>query len=175
MFAVANSALLNVMMASRLLYGMSKQAILPPFLSKVLPGRRTPWASIAFVAAVAICLVSYLSLNPGATLALLLGGTTSLLLLAVFAVVNAAVLVLRGQPADHEHSHFRTPTFLPVVGVVACLYLVLPWTSGRPTAQYAIAGGLLAVGVVLWGITWLHRRRSGYHLAAPAGVPDPAA
>jgi amino acid transporter len=175
MFAVANSALLNVMMASRLLYGMSKKAVLPPFLSRVLPRRRTPWASIAFVAAIALCLVTYISLNPETTIALLLGGTTSLLLLAVFAVVNTAVLVLRSQPADHDHGHFRTPTFLPVVGVVACLYLVLPWTSGRPSAQYGIAGVLLVVGVVLWGVTWLHRRRSGYHIGVPVDAPDPTA
>jgi amino acid transporter len=89
----------------------------------------------------------------------------------VFAVVNAAVLVLRRRPADHEHAHFRTPTFLPFVGVVACLYLVLPWTSGRPGAQYEIAGALLVIGVVLWGITWVHRRRTGYHLSAPVDVP----
>jgi basic amino acid/polyamine antiporter, APA family len=173
MFAVANSALLNLMMASRLLYGMSKKAVLPPFLSRVLPGRRTPWASIAFVAVIALCLVSYISLNPETTIALLLGGTTSLLLLAVFAVVNAAVLVLRKQPADHDHGHFRTPTFLPVIGVIACIYLVLPWTSGRPSAQYGIAGVLLVVGVVLWAVTWLHRRRSGYHMNAPVDVPQP--
>src|SRR5690606_5706997 len=46
MFAVANSALINMLMASRLLYGMSKQGVLPPFLSKVHPTRRTPYTSI---------------------------------------------------------------------------------------------------------------------------------
>nr|WP_307807492.1 APC family permease [Naasia sp. SYSU D00948] len=170
MFAVANTALLNVMMASRLIYGMSRQAVLPPFLSKVLPGRRTPWASIVFVAAIALCLISYISLDPQGPIALLLGGTTSLLLLTVFAVVNAAVLVLRKQPVDHKH--FKTPTFLPVIGVIACLYLVLPGTSGRPIEQYMIALVLLALGIVLWGITFLHRRRSGYHMNAPIEVPE---
>ncbi len=161
MFAVANTALLNMLMASRLIYGMSRQAVLPPFLSKVLPGRRTPWAAIIFVAAIAVCLISYISLDPQGPIALLLGGTTSLLLLTVFAVVNAAVLVLRKQPVDHRH--FTTPTFLPVIGVIACVYLVLPWTSGRPIEQYMIAGALLLIGIVLWAITFVHRRRTGYH------------
>ena len=40
-----------------------------------------------------------------------LGSTTALLLLAVFTVVNIAVLVLRRDPVDHEH--FRAPTALP--------------------------------------------------------------
>ena len=37
MFAVANSALINMMMASRLLYGMGKQGVIPRSLSKGAP------------------------------------------------------------------------------------------------------------------------------------------
>jgi amino acid transporter len=170
LFAVANSALINMMMASRLIYGMSKQNVLPPVFARVLPGRRTPWTAIILTTAIALGLASFVSLDPKNPLALLLGGTTSLLLLAVFAVVNVAVLVLRKQPVDHKH--FRTPTFLPVIGAIACVYLVLPWTSGRPIAQYQIAGALLAIGVVLWAITYVHRRRSGYDTAPPLEQPE---
>jgi amino acid transporter len=88
------------------------------------------------------------SLDPKGSIVALLGGTTSLLLLAVFAVVNVAVLVLRKQPVDHKH--FRTPTVLPIIGAITCLYLVFPWTSGRPAGQYTIALGLLALGILLW-------------------------
>src|SRR5699024_8476980 len=47
-FAVANTVLINMMMASRLLYGMAKQGVLPGFLKGVLRGRRTPWSGIIF-------------------------------------------------------------------------------------------------------------------------------
>jgi APA family basic amino acid/polyamine antiporter len=170
LFAVANTALLNMMMASRLLYGMSRQVVLPPFLSKVLPGRRTPWAAIVFTTVIALALITYLGLDPQGPVALLLGGTTSLLLLAVFGVVNASVLVLRRQPVGHDH--FTTPTFLPVVGVLVCLYLVLPWTSGRPIEQYGIAGALLALGIILWALTFFHRRNTGYHMTGPIPTID---
>src|SRR5690606_31031978 len=79
-----------------------------------------------------------------------LGGTTALLLLCVFTVVNIAVLVLRKDKVEHEH--FRAPTWVPVVGAITCALLVGPWT-GRDPIQYAIAGVLLALGVVLWFIT----------------------
>ena len=170
LFAVANTALLNMMMASRLLYGMSRQVVLPPFLSKVLPGRRTPWAAIVFTTVIALALITYLGLDPQGPVALLLGGTTSLLLLAVFGVVNASVLVLRRQPVGHDH--FTTPTFLPVIGVLVRLYLVLPWTSGRPIEQYGIAGALLALGIILWALTYFHRRNSGYHMTGPIPTID---
>ncbi|WP_085368161.1 APC family permease [Leifsonia sp. NCR5] len=150
MFAVANTALINMMMASRLLYGMSKQKVLPGFLSKVQKKRRTPWAAILFTSALALGLIVYVSLDPKGSIVALLGGTTSLLLLAVFAVVNIAVLVLRRQPVDHKH--FRTARVLPTIGAITCLYLVFPWTSGRPVGQYGIALALLAIGVILWAI-----------------------
>ena len=154
MFAVANTALINMMMASRLLYGMSKQKVLPPFLAKVAPKRRTPWAAILFTSVLAIGLIVYVSMDPQGSIVALLGGTTSLLLLAVFAVVNITVLVLRRQPVDHKH--FRTPSALPIIGSITCLYLVFPWTSGRPGGQYGIALVLLGIGVVLWAVARIY-------------------
>jgi amino acid transporter len=166
MFAVANTALINMMMASRLLYGMSKKAVLPAFLCRVHEERRTPWAAILFTTAIALGLIGYVSLDQEGSVVALLGGTTSLLLLAVFAVVNATVLKLRRDRVPQKH--FNAGRVLPIVGVVTCVYLVLPWTSGRPVEQYFIAGLLLAVGVVLWGITRLTHGRRVAH-----GVPVP--
>lgn len=156
MVAVANGALLNMLMASRLLYGMSKQQVLPGFLKKVHPVRRTPWAGILFTTALAYCLITYVSLDPESEVVALLGGTTSLLLLCVFATVNLSVLVLRKDKVDH--THFRAGNILPTVGFLASVYLVLPWSSGRPDEQYEIGGVLLAIGIVLWAITWFSNR-----------------
>ncbi|GAA4967145.1 APC family permease [Kineococcus glutinatus] len=151
MFAVANTALINMMMASRLLYGMSRQGVLPSFLSAVHPFRRTPWIAIVFTTAISLALIAYVSLAPDSSVVAVLGGTTSLLLLSVFAVVNVTVLVLRRDPVAHQH--FHAGPVLPVVGAVACAYLVLPWTSGRAGQQYEIAGILLVLGVALWALT----------------------
>ena len=149
MFAVANSALINMLMASRLLYGMAKQRVLPPVLGRVLEGRRTPWVAILFTTAIAVGLLAFVD-----QLAVL-GGTTALLLLAVFTVVNICCLVLRKDPQPHKH--FRAPTALPVIGALACAYLVGPWT-GRATEQYKVAGILIAIGIVLWVLTWFINR-----------------
>src|SRR5690606_24964916 len=97
MFAVANSALINMMMASRLLYGMSRQGVLPSVLGRVHQGRRTPWTSIIFTTLLAGGLIVLVQSVAN------LGDVTALLLLAVFAVVNVACLVLRRDAVGHEH------------------------------------------------------------------------
>lgn len=159
MFAVANTALINMLMASRLIYGMAKQHVLPPVLGTVHPSRRTPWVAIVFTTAIAFGLIFYVTAFANEKAISVLGGTTSLLLLAVFAVVNVAVLVLR-RDVQADGAHFKTPTWLPVVGFVASLYLVLP-LSGRPLQQYILAGVLVILGVVLFGITLAINRALG--------------
>ncbi len=150
MFAVANSALINMLMASRLLYGMARQDVLPPVLGWVHKGRRTPWVAIVFTTGIALGLITLVTKNSGSAVAAL-GGTTALLLLVVFTIVNIAVLMLRRDPIDR--AHFVTPTVLPVIGAVVCFFFTLPIT-GREPIQYVIAGWLLVIGVVLWVLTW---------------------
>jgi amino acid transporter len=158
MFAVANSALINMLMASRLVYGMSREHVLPPVLGKVHAGRRTPYIAIGFTTLLAFALITFVGEVPA------LGGTTALLLLCVFTVVNIAVLVLRKDTVSHQH--FRTPTVLPVLGAVTCAFLAGPWT-GRAMVQYNVAGVLIAIGVVLWVITMLVNRAQGVRPAEP--------
>lgn len=172
--AVSNTALINMLMASRLIYGMARQHVLPPVLGSVHKSRHTPWVAILFTTAIAFGLIFYVSAFASDDAIAVLGGTTSLLLLAVFAVVNVAVLVLR-RDVQQAGGHFKTPTFLPVVGFVASLYLVTP-LSGRPAQEYLVAGGLMVVGVLLWALTILINRQLGIrdgmitdpvHLAKP--------
>ena len=159
MFAVANSALINMLMASRLLYGMANQDVLPRSMGKVHPVRRTPWVAIIFTTLLSFGLIIYVvrasASESGATDIALLGGTTALLLLCVFTVVNVAVLVLRKRPVDHEH--FHAPTVLPVLGAVSCAFLAGPWARADQE-QYKIAGLMMAVGLALWVVTWLINR-----------------
>lgn len=161
LFAVVNSALINMLMASRLVYGMSNERVLPAAFGIVHARRRTPWVAIALTSGIAVALV----LTAGKDGVAQLGGTTALLLLGVFTVVNVAVLVLRREKVAHRH--FVAPTWAPVLGVAACGYLAIPILSGRPASDYVIAAVLIGVGLVLWLINkrYLGTRRE------PVGAP----
>ena len=135
--AVANGALLTMIMTSRLAYGMSDQRLLPGALSRVLPQRRTPWLAILATTAVAIILTLIGDLA-------LLAETVVLLLLVVFISTNVSVLVLRRERVQHEH--FRVWTFVPVLGVLSCILLM---TQQAPRV-WLMAGILLAIGALLY-------------------------
>jgi amino acid transporter len=156
-----------MLMASRLLYGMSREHVLPAWLGKVHRTRRTPYVAIAFTTLLAFGLISFVGEVPA------LGGTTALLLLCVFTIVNVAVLVLRRDPVAHQH--FRTPTVLPVIAAICCAFLAGPWT-GRDAVQYKIAGILIGVGIVLWVVTVFVNRATRTQPAegtATSGVGGP--
>ncbi|WP_445443222.1 APC family permease [Clavibacter sp. km1a] len=138
--AVANGALLTMIMASRVTFGMAEQGLLPGILGRVLPNRRTPWVAIVATTIVAVALTSVGDVGT-------LAETVVLLLLFVFISTNAAVLVLRKDRV--EHAHFRVWTIVPVLGVLSCI-LLLTQQSGQVWLFGAI---LLAVGVVLYLIS----------------------
>jgi amino acid transporter len=153
-FAVANTALINMLMASRLLYGLARQRVLPRALGKV-SARQVPWAGIVFTTGLALALTWYVAAQPDSNVVAQLSGTTSLLTLAVFAVVNVACLRLR---RGREATSFRAPAVTPGIAAILCAFLVGPW-AGRPVEQYALAVALLLLGVLLWGAT----RLAGHH------------
>ncbi|MEI7058018.1 APC family permease [Nocardioides sp. CCNWLW239] len=153
-FAVANTALINMLMASRLVYGMAKQRVLPKQLGAVLPGRRTPYIAIVFTTILALLLIWYVSSDPDSNIVSNLGSTTALLLLCVFAIVNIAAVVLRNRRGDTDKAFFTAPRWVAPAAAILCIYLAGPWVD-RDGIVYEIAGGLMVIGVILWAITWL--------------------
>ena len=157
--AVANGALLTMIMSSRLAYGMSRQGLLPHALSKVLPERRTPWVAIVATTVVAIILTLTGSL---ATLA----ETVVLLLLFVFISTNLAVLILR---RDHvEADHFRVPTWVPVLAIVSCLILL----TQQSAETWLRAGVLILVGVALYYLARVDGTRPAFNTQLAEGEAE---
>lgn len=140
LIAVANGALLTMIMASRLAYGMACQGLLPQPLAKVLPKRRTPWVAIIVTTLVSIALTLTGTL---ATLA----ETVVLLLLFVFLSTNLAVLVLRRDTGAGEH--FRVPSWVPVLAIASCLVLL----SQQSLETWLRGAALVFVGVLLYFCT----------------------
>jgi amino acid transporter len=117
MIAVVNGALIQMIMASRVLYGMAGRGWLPRVLARIHPRTRTPLFATALVG--------------GMVLVLALTGTTenlakatSFALLLVFALANLALWRLKGQ-ASPATLRFAVPRWVPALGCLASLSVVL--------------------------------------------------
>ncbi len=144
-FAVANTALINYLMASRMLYGMSNQGLMPKAFGRVHARRQTPHVAIAalFLVVAALALVGDIKE---------LASATVLLLLCVFVVVNMALVVLkrrRGEP----RGRFEVPLAVPLLGALVCLSLIVVRVSEGDILAPAIATGLLVLIGVLYVVT----------------------
>jgi basic amino acid/polyamine antiporter, APA family len=147
LLALANGALINLIMASRLLYGMSVEGVVPRPFDALLASRRTPWFSILFTTLLACGLIVTGNLEK-------LVDTTVALLVVVFGIVNATVLVLRRDPVDRDH--FTVPTPVPLIGIAVSLALL---TQIEPEV-WARAGLLLAIGAAIWAVNVAILRRT---------------
>lgn len=150
-FAIGNTALLNYIMGSRLLYGMSRQGLLPAVLGRVHPKRHTPHVAVF----VLFGIVSVLILSGGVKQ---MAESTVLLLLAVFTVVNIALVVLKRRPGEPKGG-FEPPMFVPVLGALTCASLIFTRIHSAVTSPDAsmhiaplIAGGIIVISVVLYAV-----------------------
>lgn len=169
LFAAANSVLINYIMGSRMLYGMSRQGLLPTALGRVHRKRRTPHVAILTLLAVVVVLALV-----GEVAAL--ASATSLLLLMVFCIVNAALIVLKYRPGE-ARGHFEVPAVVPLLGVLCCGGLIaarLGRTITDPQENWqapVIAGGLvLLIGTMYFLFVFL-RGGSGERIASADDVP----
>ncbi len=116
LFAVANTALMNFIMGSRLMYGMAKQGLLPSALGTVHRSRRTPYVAILVLALMVSGLAFAGDIKD-------LASATSLLLLLVFALMNASLIVLKLRKGE-EPGKFEIPLFIPILGCIVCFVLI---------------------------------------------------
>jgi basic amino acid/polyamine antiporter, APA family len=138
LLALANGALINMIMASRLLYGMAEENVLPTTFGR-LSRWQTPAVAIVFTTLISAALILTGDLGD-------LADTTVLLLLGVFIAVNASVLILRRDPVSQDH--FQAPTALPVLGIVACVVVM----TQVDAVTFLRAGALLGLGLLLWAL-----------------------
>lgn len=141
-FAVANTALINFVMGSRLIFGMSRQGLLPRVLARIHPTRHTP-----HIAALAIFVVaSFLLLLGNVTQ---LASATVILLLGVFILMNLAQLVLAGR-ASEPPAAVKLPMIVPLLGGAICVVLLAVRALTGENVAPLIAAGLLIVIVLLY-------------------------
>jgi amino acid transporter len=111
-----NGALVQLIMASRVLYGMADSGMAPRLFARVNRRTRTPLPATLLAGAVILALATSFSLTG-------LAQTTSFIILLVFALVNLSLAALRWREVQ-PHGAATVP-WLPLIAACSCATMLL--------------------------------------------------
>ncbi|MFA8444207.1 MAG: APC family permease [Yoonia sp.] len=113
--ATVNGILIQMIMASRVIYGMADRGHLPGMLAAVSPRTQTP---VLATVCVALVIMTLALAFPIAALA----ARTSQVVLAIFAVVNVALISIK-RSSELDIAYFRVPIIVPYLGLASSIVL----------------------------------------------------
>ncbi len=117
LFAVINGALIQIIMASRVLYGISQEGWLPAVIGRVHPGTQTPLVATAIITGCVLILAAPLNIR-------ILADTTSFIILIVYILVNLSLLRIKLRRPTAAGVR-PLPTWVPVIGLVSSMGFIL--------------------------------------------------
>lgn len=122
LIAIVNGTLVQIIMASRVIYGMADQGSAPAWMASISHRTRTPVNATTMVTAIIMILALALPLVS-------LAKATSFIVLIVFAAVNLSLIRIKLHIGPCENA-FSCPIIMPIAGTVLCLGLLAFSGSG---------------------------------------------
>jgi amino acid transporter len=116
--ATLNGIIVQMIMSSRVLYGLGAQGDLPSAFSMVSPRTRTPLIATLFTTIVVWLLAVLLPLDR-------LADITSHMTLIVFAIVNLALIRIKARDREISAGVYVAPRWMPWAGLASCVALTL--------------------------------------------------
>ena len=117
MLAVINGALVQIIMVSRVLYGMAKQAAAPKIFAKVHPKTQTPMiASVLVIIAILILALWFPLVR--------LAETTSFIILIIFSLINLSLVIIKRR-GPHPDQAVTYPIVIPIIGFILCSSFII--------------------------------------------------
>jgi amino acid transporter len=125
MMAAVNGVIVQIIMGSRIMYGLAKQGWIHRGFSKVHDSYKTPYPATLFVLMLMILATLLLPL-------ISLAQITSLLVLSIFLLVNVSLVVIKRRSEKHS-GYISVPQIVPYSGAFLCgamiVYQVIVWSQ----------------------------------------------
>lgn len=116
--ATLNGIVVQIIMASRVLYGLASYRELPAILSRVDQKTRTPLIATALATGMVLVLALLVPLHD-------LAEVTARLTLIVFAVVNISLIAIKRRAASLSTAGYVAPRWMPWAGAMVCALLLV--------------------------------------------------
>jgi APA family basic amino acid/polyamine antiporter len=118
LISVLNGALIQMIMASRVLYGLSNRDMLPRWVGTVSPKTKTPARAIMLCVVIVATLTSFFPIIG-------LAKAASIVTLTIFAFVNLSLLRIKQTQTDIPNNIFSVPSWVPLLGLICAAGLVV--------------------------------------------------
>ncbi|NOR69144.1 MAG: amino acid permease [Methylomarinum sp.] len=119
LIAILNGALVQIVMGSRVMYGMAEQGVAPAYFKVINPKTRTPVMATVFFSILLLIFALWL---PIVTLAKI----TSFIILAIFALINLSLCVIKLRHYQQgAQGYINVHIAIPGIGFILCLGFVL--------------------------------------------------
>lgn len=115
--ATVNGVLIQMIMVSRVIYGMADQGNLPSMLARLSERTQTPTVATGLVALGVLVLSLFLPVEQ-------LAQWTSQIVLTVFVFINVSLIAIKRQ-SGQSGDHFRVPSLLPAFGALTSAALLV--------------------------------------------------
>ena len=119
LIAILNGALIQIVMGSRVLYGMAEQGVAPACFKVIHPKTRTPIIATVFFSILLLVIALWLPI-------VMLAKITSFVILTIFTLVNLSLCVIKFQHYEAgAGGYLNVPLVVPVIGTFLCLGFIL--------------------------------------------------
>ncbi len=116
-FAVINGVLIQIIMVSRIFYGMSMNGWLPAFFSQVNEKTRTPIFATVFACVTILIFTLWLPI-------LTLASATSFLIFIIFTIMNVALIKIKIKNPSPEGIK-SYPIWIPILGIIVNITMIM--------------------------------------------------
>lgn len=116
--ATVNGIIVQLIMSARVLYGLANRGSLPSVLARINPITRTPLVSTGLSVVVVLGLALAFPITR-------LAEWTSVITLAIFILVCAALIRIKKEDSPAPEGTFVVPVWVPYGGIIACAALLV--------------------------------------------------
>ena len=115
--ATLNGVVIQIIMASRVVYGLGKQGSFPAAFASIHPRTQTPVIATGTVVLVVLVLAMAFPVDR-------LAEWTARIVLVIFSLVNGSLILLKARKIPAPDGAFTAPFWVPVGGLLTCLALL---------------------------------------------------
>ena len=158
-FASTSALNATIYSATRALYALGRDHMLPPFLSKISRKRKTPWVALAFTGALVLVVATLLPTMDVAS-------SASMMFLILFFLVNICVIKIRRNLGDELSYGFVMPFFpiLPIAAII-CQGVLAVWLIHMSLIAWVVVPVWIICGVAIY-----HRYAKSHALTSELDV-----